>query len=256
MKSSQALTQSVFANLIALGKLDLLAGLDDEDGGFVFFERAPEPRDVQLEYPVDHLGEPRRTSVDVFVRGSHPVAIECKLAETEIGACSRPRLLSSEPNFERDHCDGSYTIQRGRRDRCSLTAIGVRYWECASELFCWPADQDLDPCPLRFTYQLVRKRSRRTTWRVRGGDPWGCRSDGRAMPCWSMTRARGVVLQRADDALPGAAAQPSRSYNPARAARHARSTAPSGAKARRPHRKPTRKVCAVEGENAARDTAG
>ncbi len=154
MRSSQALAQSVFGSLAALGKEGALAGLTTDDG-------LPTVRSgvrVQMEYVVKHLGEPSSTSVDVWLdNGKQRVAVECKFTERDFGRCSRPKLQpGTNPNYERDHCDGSYTHQRGRRTRCSLTEIGVRYWQHLPELFDWSADSDMKPCPLDGTYQLAR----------------------------------------------------------------------------------------------------
>ena len=132
----------------------MLAGLTTDDG-------LPTVRrgvTVQLEHRVKHLGEPRSTSVDVWLNdGEQRVAVECKFTEREFSPCRRPTLRpGTDANYERDHCDGSYTRQRGRRARCSLTEIGVRYWQYLPELFDWPADRNMDPCPLRGTYQIAR----------------------------------------------------------------------------------------------------
>ena len=103
------------------------------------------------------LGEPRSTSVDVLVEaGPKRVAVECKLTEREFGVCSRPQLRPSAPNYAEQHCDGHYRIQRGRRERCALTEIGVRYWTYLPHLFDWAADRDLRPCPFSEVYQLAR----------------------------------------------------------------------------------------------------
>jgi hypothetical protein len=37
-----------------------------------------------------------------------------------------------------------------------LTEIGVKYWEHVPRVFKWKSEADLDPCPLRANYQLVR----------------------------------------------------------------------------------------------------
>ncbi len=160
MSSSQALAQSVFANLKRYDKLELLAGLRGEDGLPLF------PRSVlqnswigdyfRLEYQVDYLGERRATSVDLMLGGQYRVAVECKLSEPDVGACSRPALKPTDSNYENDYCDGSYTRQHGRRDRCSLTEAGRLYWRYIPKLFTWPYDADTRPCPLLATYQLVR----------------------------------------------------------------------------------------------------
>ena len=154
MRSSQALAQSVFGSLAALGKEGALAGLTTDDG----LPRVRSGVTVRMEHPVEHLGEPRSTSVDVWLDdGEQRVAVECKFTEREFGRCSRPTLQPGRhANYERDHCDGSYTRQRGRRTRCSLAEIGVRYWQYLPELFGWSADSDMKPCPLADTYQLAR----------------------------------------------------------------------------------------------------
>ena len=152
MKSSQALAQSVFANLIVYGKLSTLEGLPGEDGETVFFDTAPSPDSMTLEAPIHHLGEPRNTSVDVLIDGSRRVAVECKLTEWEVGSCSRPLADDEDPKY----CDGNYRQQNDRWERCQLSSIGVRYWDHIPKLFHWPAGQDQRPCPMRFTFQLVR----------------------------------------------------------------------------------------------------
>ena len=101
MRSSQALAQSVFGSLAALGKEGALAGLTADDG-------LPAVRSgvaVQMEYLVAHLGERRPTSVDVWLDdGKQRVAVECKFAEREFGRCSRPTLRPGRnANYERDH---------------------------------------------------------------------------------------------------------------------------------------------------------
>jgi hypothetical protein len=155
MRSSQALAQSVFGCLAVLNRLDALVGLATEDGSPAFFDSAF-GFDVELEHKVSVLGEPTPTSVDAFFSGPTKIAVEVKLAEREFGRCSRPRLGRHSPNYKRDHCDGSFTIQRGRKERCSLAECGVRYWEFIPRLFDWRGDQDHRPCPLDATYQIVR----------------------------------------------------------------------------------------------------
>jgi restriction endonuclease-like protein len=152
MKSSQALTQSVFGNLIHHGKLPLLAGLRTEDGETAFFDEAPGADGAKLEYEVEHLGEPRSTSVDLLFEAPTRVAVECKFTEWEVGSCSRPMMEDEDARY----CDGGYRRQGGRTNRCQLTEIGIRYWQEIPRLFNWAADEDQISCPLRFTYQLVR----------------------------------------------------------------------------------------------------
>ena len=156
MKSSQALAQSVFGNLIVSGHLDVLTDLESDEGLLAFCDDIGRA-DVELEYSVQHLGEPRSTSVDVWITGSSRIAVECKLTEPDFGTCSRPRLKQGkDKNYQSDYCDGSYTRQKDRRSRCSLTEIGVNYWDHVPSLFHWNNNIDLVPCPLSNTYQLVR----------------------------------------------------------------------------------------------------
>ena len=69
----------------------------------------------------------------------------------------RRHLAMAQPmDFDADFCDGAYTHQRSRKERCSLTEIGVLYWKYIPSLLKWKNDIDLVPCPLNFTYQLVR----------------------------------------------------------------------------------------------------
>jgi hypothetical protein len=160
MRSSQALAWSVFANLKASDRVDLLSLLSDDRGLPLLGPSAPDRLD--LEHQVGHLGEPQPTSLDAMATwrtpdGAYVVAIECKLTETEVGACSRPRLQPSDgARYERTHCDGTHRRQKGRAERCALSTVGVRYWQHVPSLFRWPADQDIRPCPLDATYQLVR----------------------------------------------------------------------------------------------------
>jgi hypothetical protein len=111
---------------------------------------------MTLEHRVSVLGEPRPTSVDAFFLGPAKVAVEVKFAEDAFGRCSRPGLTPDKPNYERDHCDGSFAVQRGRTARCSLSERGIRYWQFVPHLFAWSGEQDHHPCPLELTYQLVR----------------------------------------------------------------------------------------------------
>ena len=82
--------------------------------------------------------------------------MECKLTESEVGTCSRPRITEKDPIYKREYCDGRYARQLNRKERCSLTELKIEYWKYIPILFNWTSDIDLDPCPLRDTYQLVR----------------------------------------------------------------------------------------------------
>lgn len=156
MNSSQALALSVFGNLKISKTFHHLFDLRDDSGDRVFGDGHLSSEDLTLEYRVDYLGEPRHTSIDVFINNDYKVAIECKFIEIGIGECSRPKLTKTRPNYSRDFCNGTYTIQRSRGKRCSLSEIGVEYWKYIPELFNWKNDKDLNPCPLNENYQLVR----------------------------------------------------------------------------------------------------
>ena len=156
MTSSQALAQSVFGNLKVYDRLNYLNEITDESGKPLLGSDIFSSETFIMEKNVDHLGEPRPTSLDCFIAGDYQVAIECKLSEAEIGSCSRPRLRKRDSNYEADSCNGSYKRQRGRKERCSLTEIGVPYWKYIPRLFNWPNDIDYDFCPLNKNYQLVR----------------------------------------------------------------------------------------------------
>jgi hypothetical protein len=155
MRSSQALAQSVFGGLSALGRLDVLASILAEDGRPAFFS-GDGPHQIELEHDIATLGEPRSTSIDVLFTGATRVAVEVKLTEQEFGTCSRPRLRATESNFVRDHCDGSFTFQRGRHSRCSLSSQGIRYWDYIPQLLNWSSIEDMAPCLLGQNYQLIR----------------------------------------------------------------------------------------------------
>ena len=155
-KSSQALAQSVFGAVSAFDRLDLLDGVVADCGRSAFLEEGRGAH-LALEHQVRTLGEPRPTSVDVLLEApSGRVAVECKFTEREFGVCSRPKLRPRDSTYAQQHCDGSYHVQRQRRNRCALTEIGVRYWTFLPELFEWNADYDMVPCPLSPVYQLAR----------------------------------------------------------------------------------------------------
>ena len=155
MSSSQALAQSVFGNLSVKKQLYFLANLEDDSGNALFGASITSDH-FFMEQKIDYLFEPRQTSLDGFISGNYRTAIECKFTEAEIGTCSRPRIKEEEGNFEKDYCNGTYSIQRKRRERCSLTEIGVSYWRYIPQLLKWTQDRDLFPCPVRISYQLIR----------------------------------------------------------------------------------------------------
>jgi hypothetical protein len=152
MNSSQALAQSVFANLQHHGRLDILARVLDDDGQPVFFTSPPARASFTMEARPLRLGEPSPTSVDVFIDDATRIAVECKFTEPDIGTCSRPDLLETDP----DVCDGSYSLRGDGTARCPLTSAGVRYWDHLPGLFGWDAARDHDVCPTRSRYQLAR----------------------------------------------------------------------------------------------------
>ena len=120
-----------------------------------FFESYAREK-LKLEHQISILKEPTPSSVDAFFNGLRRIAVEVKFSEAQFGHCSRPELTLKDKNFQRDHCDGNYTIQRGRTERCSLSAVGVGYWKFVPRLFSWRVDQDHRPCPLYHSCQLVR----------------------------------------------------------------------------------------------------
>ncbi len=156
MKSSQALTQSVFGNLAIHGCLQYLAELNDDDGNTLLSKAQISSENFAMEFKIDYLAEPHRTSLDGYFSGNYRIAIECKFMEPEVGTCSRPQLKPLDSNYQSEHCDGTYSQQRNRKERCSLTEVGVLYWWYVPRLFRWPNDANLSPCPLHKNYQLVR----------------------------------------------------------------------------------------------------
>jgi hypothetical protein len=156
MNSSQALAQSILGNLAIHDSLHILSELKDDEGLDLFGTAQISSDSFMMEYKVNYLGEPHSTSLDGYVSGDYRIAIECKFTEAEVGTCSRPRLKSSASNYEREHCNGTYSIQRARKERCSLTEIGVLYWRYVPSLFKWKNDSDSKSCPLNKNYQLVR----------------------------------------------------------------------------------------------------
>ena len=156
MNSSQALTQSVLGNLAIHDFLHCFSELKCDEGIDLFGEAQVSSDNFAMEHKIDYLGEPRRTSLDGYLSGNYQIAIECKFTEAEVGTCSRPRLTAADSNYESDHCNGTYSIQRERKERCPLTESGVLYWRYVPHLFEWKNDIDISPCPLNKNYQLVR----------------------------------------------------------------------------------------------------
>lgn len=152
LKSSQALSQSIFGAVDVFNCVDLLQDVQAECGRPAFFEQGSGLA-MEFEHEVRWLAEPQPTSIDVLLGGPRAcVAIECKFTEREFGTCSRPR----EPTVSKQHCNGNYEVQSGRRERCALTEIGIMYWQYLPHLFEWSAHQNHVPCPFGKVYQLAR----------------------------------------------------------------------------------------------------
>jgi hypothetical protein len=151
MRSSQALAQTVFANLRVGKSLECLLEVQDANGP-VF--PVVDAGLLSMEHEIGYLGEKKRgrTSVDVMFGGAYRVAVECKLAEEDIGRCSRPNL---DPN-QVEWCNGNYQRQMRRADPCVLSTNGILYWTFVPQLTHWRSESDHLPCPLHQTYQLVR----------------------------------------------------------------------------------------------------
>ena len=127
LKSSQALTQSVFGAICTFDRLDLLEDVTTECGRPAFFEDR-EGWALEFEHEVRSLGEPRPTSVDVLPSAAQKrVAVECKFTESEFGTCSRPQLRPRDKTWPDQYCNGSYQVQLRRCNRCALAEIGIRY---------------------------------------------------------------------------------------------------------------------------------
>jgi hypothetical protein len=156
MTSSQALTQSVLGNLAICSHLSCLSELSDDEGEPLLGKAQVSSENFAMEHKIDYLGERRQTSLDAFFSGTYQVAIECKFTEVGVGSCSRSSLRPSDSNYYTDLCNGSFTRQMNREERCSLTEIGALYWKSVPALFEWPNDIDLISCPLHKNYQLVR----------------------------------------------------------------------------------------------------
>lgn len=151
-KSSQALAQSVFGAFKAADCLDLLAQVRAECGRPAFGTPTTLAK-MSMEVDVHTMNEPRSTQLDVCLEmEDYRVAVECKFCEPEFGTCSRVRASKTETPI----CNGSYTRQQGRQARCALSETGITYWDHIPSVFDWDTLEDLSPCPLLPTYQIVR----------------------------------------------------------------------------------------------------
>ena len=156
LRSSQALAQSVFGAVSAFERLHVLEGIAAECGRPAFFADGG-GWSLEMEHAVDTLNEKVPTGIDALLSSpARRVAVECKFMEAEFGKCSRPNLQPGDFSYARQRCDGNYRVQAGRRERCALTEIGIRYWQYLPRLFDWAADRDHEPCPFGAGYQLAR----------------------------------------------------------------------------------------------------
>ena len=157
MNSSQALAQSVLGNLAIHDQLEFLSDLKSYEGHPLFGEADLSPQKFSMEHKIDFLGEPhKQTSLDAHFSGDYQIAIECKFTEPEVGTCSRPKLPITASNYKNEYCNGSYSVQKPRKNRCSLTEIDVLYWQYVPSQFNWSNNCDYLLCPLYKNYQLVR----------------------------------------------------------------------------------------------------
>lgn len=149
MASSQALTQSFTGVLLFPNRLHLLSAVLSDQGSPAFFTTIPNPADVTLDYPVRHLDERHGSSVDQFINVVAPIAAEYKLTEERIGECRRPR---------QGLCFGNYHLTPQGLMTCppAPKRKPVPYWDQVPTFFDWAPAPVPAPCPLRFTYQLVR----------------------------------------------------------------------------------------------------
>ncbi|RWC59503.1 MAG: hypothetical protein EOS56_14415 [Mesorhizobium sp.] len=148
-QSSQALAIDVFGTIKMsedCGEiLDAIASACGLPGGG--------PWSIELEWsaPKELVGELTSTQVDaIAVGGRSIVVIEAKFTEPG-GRCSQTKPLGAGTNRGVRQCNGNYAIQtnpiNGKRDRCALTAKGIRYWESIPAIFGIDANADLTPCP-------------------------------------------------------------------------------------------------------------
>lgn len=190
MSSSQALARSVFGNIRAAGRLDVLTEVRDEQGRRVFCSPSgvvPTRCKIEVGVGSELLGEPVPTSLDVrftTAQGAQPytIAVECKLTEQEVGKCSMGKGRKRAPI-----CSGDYLAASPGQPRCVLTRedCGAPYWDAVPALFGWSAECDHKPCPLRDPFQLVRNvlASCMQSGQPQGGSPQrtACASAGHAV---------------------------------------------------------------------------
>ena len=106
LRSSQALTQSVFGAISAAGCLDLLAGVTAECGRPAFFTDE-DHWTLEFEHNVATLGEPRPTSIDVMLSGpDRCVTVECKFDGSRVWNVFPSAPAAVRPGLVRWHLSG------------------------------------------------------------------------------------------------------------------------------------------------------
>jgi hypothetical protein len=98
------------------------------------------------------LGEPRPTQIDYLASGIEGLVLfECKFTEPDGGSCSQPKAIASGAHRGLRQCNGNYEIQvnpvTGQKQRCALTAKGVRYWDLVSDVMRIDPAVDHRSCP-------------------------------------------------------------------------------------------------------------
>ena len=97
LKSSQALTQSIFGAVDVLNCLDLLQDVQAECGRPAFFEQGS-GLEMEFEHEVDWLAEPQPTSIDVLLGGPRGVSPSNASSRRESSAPVRVRTNPLVPN--------------------------------------------------------------------------------------------------------------------------------------------------------------
>lgn len=153
MKSAQPLAQSMFGNLVVLGKMDVLSTLAGEAGKPLFSSGSVVHGHVA--YGLERGAA--RPGVDVLLtQGSYRIAVECKLAEPDFGRCSRP-LPKLGAGDKPEDAEEVSDEKRAGPFRCSLAGAGPGYWGYIPTLFPrWAATSVQCPCPLNRASQLTR----------------------------------------------------------------------------------------------------
>ncbi len=158
--SSQALAIDVFGTLQLSHQRDAILN----QIASIFHLPAGSQWTIELEYfdKSNPLMERRLTQVDAVATSDTAIIFfECKFTETDGGSCRQPLPIAAGQNKGIVQCNGRYTLQRnpinGIESRCALSGKGIRYWEVIPQVFTYRNDQDLEPCPFRYSwYQWMR----------------------------------------------------------------------------------------------------